>query len=66
MESDELLVADGDLDVARELDETIESAQLFLYPGNRHLFVDSSLADFNEGAATLLTERVLAFLDRIE
>ncbi|MGI8572652.1 MAG: dienelactone hydrolase family protein [Solirubrobacteraceae bacterium] len=66
MESDELLVADGDLDVARELDETIESAQLFLYPGNRHLFVDSSLADYDEGVASLLTERVLAFLDRIE
>src|SRR5215213_11810459 len=41
---------EGDLDVARELDETVESAQLFLYPGDRHLFADNSLSDYDEGA----------------
>jgi len=55
-----------DLAVARQLDETIEGAQLFVYPGNRHLFTDNSLPDYDEGAAALLTERVLTFLDRIE
>jgi len=56
---------EGDLDVARELDETVESAQLFLYPGDRHLFADNSLPDYDEGAAALLEERVLAFLRSI-
>ncbi|HEV8261487.1 MAG TPA: dienelactone hydrolase family protein [Burkholderiales bacterium] len=56
----------GDVDVARELVKTIESAQLFLYPGDRHLFSDNSLPDYDEHAATLLKQRVLRFLDHIE
>lgn len=58
MEADEL----GDVDVARELAETIEGAELFLYPGNRHLFTDDSLPDYDESAATLVEQRVLRFL----
>jgi dienelactone hydrolase len=55
-----------DLDVARRLDETVESAELFVYPGDRHLFADNSLPDYDESAATLLRQRVLSFLDDIE
>jgi dienelactone hydrolase len=62
MEGDEWAL-EGDLDAARELDETVESAELFLYPGDRHLFADNSLPDYDEGAATLLKQRVLSFLD---
>jgi dienelactone hydrolase len=62
MEADEW----GDVDVARELVKMIESAQLFLYPGDRHLFADNSLPDYDERAATLLKQRVLRFLDHIE
>jgi dienelactone hydrolase len=62
MEADEWAL-EGDLDAARELDETVESAELFLYPGDRHLFADNSLPDYDEGAATLLKQRVLSFLD---
>lgn len=51
-----------DLEAARELDETVESAELFLYPGDRHLFADSSLPDYDEAAAKLLKERLLVFL----
>ncbi len=58
MEADEL----GDVDVARELAETIERAELFLYPGERHLFADNSLPDYDESAADLLKQRVLGFL----
>ena len=58
MEDDEL----GDVDVARELERTIDGAELFLYPGSGHLFADSSLADYDPQAADLLIERVLAFL----
>ena len=38
----------------------------FLYPGDRHLFTDNSLPDYDERAATLLKQRVLSFLDNIE
>ena len=60
MEDDEW--AAEDLPAARELVETIDGAELFLYPGDRHLFADSSLPDYDESAATLLKQRVLAFL----
>ena len=65
MEGDEW-VLEGDLDAARELDKTVEGAELFLYPRDRHLFADNSLADYDERAAALLTERVLAFLKGVE
>ena len=64
MENDEWAMED--LPAARELVETIEGAGLFLYPGDRHLFADSSLPDYDEGAAQLLKQRVLSFLDNIE
>ena len=58
-------VLEGDLDAARELAETIETAELFLYPGDRHLFVDSSLPDYDEQAASLAKQRVLTFLEAV-
>src|ERR1700674_4499545 len=64
MEADEWAVED--LPAARELVKSIEGAKLFLYPGDRHLFADSSLPDYDEGAAKLLKQRVLSFLDNIE
>jgi dienelactone hydrolase len=63
MDADPFFVGEGDVDAARELVESAEHAELFLYPGDRHLFADSSLPDYDEGAATLLMERVLAFLE---
>lgn len=61
MEGDEWAMED--LPAARELAESTAEAELFLYPGNGHLFADSSLPDYDEGAAALLEQRVLAFLD---
>ena len=55
-----------DLPAARELVESAEGAELLLYPGDRHLFADSSLADYDESAATLLEQRVLAFLKSVD
>ncbi len=46
-----------DLPAARELAETIDGAELFLYPGDRHLFADNSLPDYDASAATLLKRR---------
>jgi dienelactone hydrolase len=65
MEADELFVAEGDLDAARDLVEEAEDAELFLYPGDQHLFADSSLPSYDERAATLLMQRVLSFLGKI-
>jgi dienelactone hydrolase len=58
--------AEEDLPAAREIAESVEGAELFLYPGDKHLFADSSLADYDEQAAALLEERVAAFLAAIE
>ncbi|MEJ7568685.1 MAG: dienelactone hydrolase family protein [Gaiellaceae bacterium] len=64
MEDDEWAVED--LPAARELTGPIDGAELFLYPGDRHLFADNSLPDYDESAATLLEQRVLAFLKAVE
>ena len=64
MDADELFAEEGDLDAARDLVQTTADAELFLYPGDRHLFTDSSLPDYDEGAAALLMQRVLSFLGR--
>ncbi len=56
--------ADVDIDAARDLAETVGGAELFLYPGDRHLFADPSLATYDAEAAALLTQRVLDFLAR--
>jgi dienelactone hydrolase len=61
MEEDEW--ADEDLVAARELVEEHDNAELFLYPGDGHLFADNSLPDFDEDAAALLKKRTLAFLE---
>ena len=54
-----------DIDAARSLADSTAEAELFLYPGPEHLFADSSVADYDRAAATLLTDRVLVFLNRI-
>jgi dienelactone hydrolase len=64
MEGDEW--AQEDLPAARELVETADDAELFLYLGDGHLFADSSLPDYDEAAAALLRERTLAFLSAVE
>jgi dienelactone hydrolase len=61
-DADPFFVDGGDIDAARELVIEAEDAALFLYPGNQHLFADSSLNSFDEQASTLLLERVLDFL----
>jgi dienelactone hydrolase len=63
MEGDEW--AQEDLPAARELVETVDRAELFVYPGDGHLFADSGLPDYDEGAATLLGQRVLGFLEGV-
>jgi dienelactone hydrolase len=64
MEDDEWALED--LPAARELAESAEGVELFLYPGDKHLFADSSLTDYDEAAAATLRERVVAFLDGVQ
>lgn len=67
MDADPFFAGDGegesDLDAARAVVDATTDAELFLYPGNQHLFADNSLASYDPAAAALLMERVLAFLD---
>ncbi|HYJ70515.1 MAG TPA: dienelactone hydrolase family protein [Nocardioidaceae bacterium] len=66
MDADPLFTEeDGDLDAARALVESVEQAELFLYPGKEHLFADSSLSSYDAEAAALLTERTLDFLAKV-
>src|SRR5512133_2794804 len=57
---------DEDLEAARALVDSTDQAELFLYPGEEHLFADSSLPAYDAASAALLTERVLAFLHAVE
>ena len=60
---------DGDawveLDVFQKLADEIANAELFVYPGDGHLFAETGQDDYNPEAAALLKERVLGFLDRV-
>ena len=61
---DEFFAHEGDIDAARDLVAKIgpEQAELFVYPGDEHLFVDSSLPTYDGEAAALVTQRTLHFL----
>lgn len=64
-EDDPFFAHEGDLDVARALVEATPDAELFLYPGNAHLFADDSLPSYDQASANLLMERTLDFLSRV-
>jgi len=63
MDADEWF--EEDLAAAQELVDEAERAELFLYPGDGHLFADSSLSDFDDEAAALLKKRILVFLEGV-
>ena len=66
MDHDPIFAGDGDLEAARELGEIVgPDAELFTYPGDQHLFIDSSLDAYDAEAAALLMERVRTFLDAV-
>jgi dienelactone hydrolase len=67
MDKDPFFALEGDIDAARELVETVgpDLAELFIYPGDRHLFSDSSLPSYDAEAAELVVQRSRAFLNRL-
>lgn len=62
MNADPFFAGEGDLEAAEEIVASTDNAELFLYPGDKHLFADASLASYDEDAAKLLSRRVLSFL----
>ncbi|MER7079140.1 Dienelactone hydrolase family protein [Saccharopolyspora kobensis] len=51
-----------DVGAARALVSDCADAEMFLYPGDQHLFADSSLPSHDPDAAELLTRRAIEFL----
>lgn len=64
MDRDLIFAGEGDLEAARQLTESADDAELFLYPGDQHYFADSTLPTFDPDATELLLERALGFLKR--
>jgi dienelactone hydrolase len=67
MDKDPFFALEGDLDAARDLVKTVgpELAELFVYPGDQHLFADSSLPSYDADAAALAVQRSQEFLSRV-
>ena len=51
-----------DLPAATALVEAAADGEMFLYPGDQHLFADPSLDSYDAEASALMTRRVLDFL----
>jgi dienelactone hydrolase len=67
MEQDPIFGLEGDLEFARQLVTTVgpELAELFVYPGDQHLFTDRSLPSYDADATALVLQRSREFLDRV-
>ncbi|MFC3502204.1 dienelactone hydrolase family protein [Micromonospora krabiensis] len=67
MEKDPFFGLEGDIDAARELVDIAgpARAELFVYPGDQHLFTDASLPSYDAEATALVVARSRAFLDRL-
>ena len=61
-DADPYFVGEGDIEFAREIVASAKHGELFLYPGDQHLFADGSLPSYDPDAAALLTRRALDFL----
>jgi dienelactone hydrolase len=66
-EDDQFFAHEGDIDAARDLVGTVgpELGELFVYPGDEHLFLDRSLPTYDPDAAALVTQRTLHFLSAL-
>ncbi|HEV2361557.1 MAG TPA: dienelactone hydrolase family protein [Acidimicrobiales bacterium] len=68
MEQDPFFGLEGDVDAARELVGIVgpDVGALFVYPGDQHLFTDSSLPSYDKDATALVVERSLELLSRLD
>ncbi|GIF66625.1 dienelactone hydrolase [Asanoa ishikariensis] len=63
MENDPFFAEEGgDIDAARAIVAAAADGELFLYPGDQHLFSDVSLPSYDAEATALLLRRTLEFL----
>jgi dienelactone hydrolase len=62
MDADPYSANEGDIDAARALVNEADDGELFVYPGDRHRFTDSSLPTYDANAAAPVTQRVLDFI----
>lgn len=62
MDQDPFFVDEGDLEAARAVQSSHPNLEIVLYPGQGHLFADSTSPDHDPGMAELLIERADAFL----
>ena len=64
-DADPFFALEGDLDSAREIAAVAGPGvvEVFTYPGDQHLFTDSSLPSYDNDATSLVIERSIAFLD---
>jgi len=65
MERDPFFGLEGDVDAARDLVAAVDDGELFVYPGDVHLFTDSSLPSYDEAATRQVLDRVLGLLSRV-
>lgn len=54
-----------EIDEVQSLIESVDGAELYLYPGSGHLFADPSSGDYDESSARLLSQRALTLLGSI-
>ncbi len=66
-ERDPFFAEEGDLDAARRLAEVVgpELAQVYVYPGEEHLYLDSALPSYDAEATALTLQRSRELLDRL-
>jgi dienelactone hydrolase len=67
MDNDPFFALEGDIDAARELVDSVgpDLGELYVYPGDRHLFTDSSLPSYDATATALVLQRSRVFLERL-
>jgi dienelactone hydrolase len=66
MDADPIFMGDGDVEAARELVAATANGELYLYPGDEHYFLDSTLPSYDSDAAALVMQRSLALLKSVD
>jgi len=66
MDADPFFVGEGDIEPARAFVDSHDEGEMFLYPGDGHLFADASVDDYDAAATALLLERTFQLLARLD
>lgn len=68
MDGDPFFAQEGDIDAARDIVAALgpDRAELFVYHGDQHLFIDSSLPSYDADATAEAVQHSKEFLDRLK